>query len=324
MYGKTPKTFIIALGGNSILRANEKGTAEEQYSNLWQTCEQLTELLSSENRIVITHGNGPQVGNLLLVSEMAKDVVPVLPLDIWGAATQGIIGFMIQNTLSNRLRKAGAKHNITTVVTQVIVDKDDPAFKNPTKPIGPFYNLKEMQELRRKKGWTMIEDSNRGYRRVVPSPIPVNIQQARIIKSMLDAEEIVIAVGGGGIPVVRENSENLRSVEAVIDKDYASSLLAVEIDADILLILTAVEYVFRDFGLPSQQPLDHLKLSEAKKLLAEGQFGTGSMEPKIMAAIFFLEETNKCFPTREREVIITLPETAMKALKGKTGTRITW
>jgi carbamate kinase len=169
----------------------------------------------------------------------------------------------------------------------------------------------------------MIEDSNRGCRRVVPSPIPVNIQQARIIKSMLDAREIVVAVGGGGIPVVRENSGSLRGVEAVIEKDYASSLLAIEIDADVFLILTAVEYVFRDFGRPSQQPLNHLNLVEAKRFLAEGQFGTGSMEPKIRAAIFFLEETDKRFPLRGREVIITLPETAAKVLEGKTGTRIT-
>ena len=323
-YGKTPKTFVIALGGNSILRANEKGTVEEQYSNLWQTGEQLTELLASENRIVITHGNGPHVGNLLLVSEMAKDVVPVMPLDICGAATQGIMGFMIQRILANCLRKPGARHNISTIVTQVIVNKDDPAFKNPTKPIGPFYNLEETQKLRQEKGWTMIEDSNRGYRRVVPSPIPVNIQQARVIISMLDAGEIVIAVGGGGIPVVRENSGSLTGVEAVIDKDYASSLLAIEIDADVILILTAVEHVFRDFGRPSQQPLNHLNLVETKRLLGEGQFGTGSMEPKIRAAIFFLEETNKRFPHRKREVIITLPGTAVKALQGKTGTRITW
>lgn len=323
MHVKPSKTFVIALGGNSILRANEKGTAEEQYHNLRQTSEQLLELLASENRIVITHGNGPQVGNLLLASEMAKDVVPVLPLDILGAATQGIMGYMIQTTLANHLRKAGAKHNITTVVTQVIVNKDDLAFKNPTKPIGPFYNLEEMQKLRQEKGWTVIEDGNRGYRRVVPSPVPVNIQQARIIKSMLDAGEIVIAVGGGGIPALRENSGSLTGVEAVIDKDYASSLLAVEIDADVVLILTAVEHVFRDFGLPSQKPLDHISVAEAKRLLAEGQFAIGSMEPKIRAAIFFLEETNGCLPPREREVIITLPESAMKALKGKTGTRIT-
>ncbi len=322
MMAKMQKTFLIALGGNSILRKGQEGTFKEQLSNLQQTGEQLLELLASENHFVITHGNGPQVGNLLLSSETAKDTVPLMPLDICGAATQGFMGFMIQNTLANCLRKAGVIHNITTVVTQVIVDKDDPAFKNPTKPIGPFYDLKEVQRLR-ERGWDMIEDSARGYRRVVPSPLPVNIQQARIIKSMLDAGEIVIAVGGGGIPVVREKDGCLRSVEAVIDKDYASSRLAIEIGADVFLILTAVEHVFRDFGLPSQKALDHLNLAEAKKLLAEGQFGTGSMEPKIRAAINFLEETNERLPSRERQVIITLSETVVKALQGKAGTRIT-
>ena len=321
------RTIVIALGGNSILRANEKGTFEEQYSNLRQTSERLLGLLVAGNRIVITHGNGPQVGNLLLASEAAKDTVPLMPLEICGAATQGFMGFMIQNTLANCLREAGLKHNVTTVVTQVIVDRNDPAFRNPTKPIGPFYNLSEAQKLRQDRGWDMIEDSARGYRRVVPSPMPVNVQQARIIKSMLDAGEVVIAIGGGGIPVVREESGHLQGVEAVIDKDYASSRLAIDIDADTLLILTSVEKVFRDYTLPSQKALDNLTLNEAKELLAEGQFGVGSMEPKIRAAIEFLEETDALMPPhlprREREVIITLPETAMAAIQGKTGTHIT-
>ena len=316
------KTFVIALGGNSILRAKEKGTAEEQYKNLDHTAEQLLDLLSSGNRVVITHGNGPQVGNLLLADEAAKNVVPPMPLDVLGAQTEGYMGYMIQNTLANHLRQAGAPHNITTVMTQVIVDKNDPAFKDPSKPIGPFYDANTAEQLRQDKGWDIIEDSARGYRRVVPSPIPVNIQQARIIKSMLDAGEIVIAVGGGGIPVVREDNRNLRGVEAVIDKDYASARLAIEIDADVLFILTAVEYVYRDFATPHQKALENLSLAEAKELLKEGHFGKGSMEPKIRAAIMFLEETNQD-PSREREVIITLPEIALKALGGKTGTRIT-
>ena len=278
---KIPKTFVIALGGNSLIRAGEKGTSEEQYFNLRRTCEQLLELLASENHIVLTHGNGPQVGNLLLATESARHIVPSMPLDICGAATQGFMGNMLQNQLANHLREAGLKHNITTVVTEVVVDRDDPAFKNPTKPVGPFYDLSMVENLCREKGWVMIEDSARVYRRVVPSPIPVSIQQARIIKSMLNAGEVVVAVGGGGIPVVREADGSLRGVEAVIDKDYASSRLAIEIDADVLVILTAVEKVFRDFSLPSQKPLDHLTLAEAKEFLAEGQFGTGSMEPRL-------------------------------------------
>jgi len=311
---------VIALGGNSLVRANEKGTIEEQYANLQQTSEQLLKLLTGENRIVITHGNGPQVGNLLLASEAAKDIVPPLTLDICGAATQGLMGYMIQQTLANGLREKGLKHNLTTVVTQVIVNKDDPAFKNPSKPIGPFYDLNEAQKLRRERGWEMIEDAKRGYRRVVPSPKPVNIQQARIIQSMLDAGEIVVAVGGGGIPSVREGDGKLRGVEAVIDKDCASSRLAIDINADVLLILTAVEKVYRDFGRPSQKALNHLNLNEAKTLLAEGHFGKGSMEPKIRAAIEFLQEGGE---KTKREVIITRPEAVTAALQGKTGTRIT-
>ena len=317
------KTIIIALGGNSLNRASEKGTYEGQYATLWQTSGQLLELIAGGNCVVITHGNGPQVGNLLLASEIAKDMVPLMPLDVCGAATQGFIGYMIQQTLANRLREAGLRHYITTVITQVTVDKDDPAFNNPTKPIGPFYNFNEAQKLRRERAWQMIEDSARGYRRVVPSPRPVQIQQARIIRSMLDAGEIVIAVGGGGIPSVRENNGSLRGVEAVIDKDYASSHLAIEVGADTVLFLTAVEKVFRDFGLPSQRALDKLTIAEAKQLLAEGQFGVGSMEPKIRAAVEFLEEMGEIAPHREQEAIITLPETLGEALRGKTGTRIT-
>ncbi|MBE9514733.1 MAG: carbamate kinase [Chloroflexi bacterium] len=316
------KTFVIALGGNSILRAEQKGTIEEQYENMRRTAEQLLGLLSGGNRIVITHGNGPQVGNLLLASTMAQDTVPPMPLDICVAATEGFMGYMIQNTLANCLRQAGVPHNITTVASQVVVDENDPAFENPSKPIGPFYTESDAARLRQEQGWHIIPDSGRGYRRVVASPMPVSLQQARIIKSMLDAGEIVVAVGGGGIPCTREDNRNLRGVEAVIDKDYASARLAIEVDADVLFILTAVEYVYRDFATPRQKALKTLSVAESKKLLGEGQFGKGSMEPKIRAAIMFLEEANHN-QRREREVIITLPETALAALEDKTGTRIT-
>jgi len=316
------KTFVIALGGNSILRAGQKGTIEEQYENLQHTADQLVGLLSGGSRVVITHGNGPQVGNLLLASTMAKDTVPPMPLDICVAATEGFIGYMIQNTLANCLRQAGHPHNITTVVSQVVVDRNDPAFQSPSKPIGPFYTESEATQLRQEKGWHIIQDSARGYRRVVASPMPVSLQQARIIKSMLDAGEIVVAVGGGGIPCVREDSRNLHSVEAVIDKDYASARLAIEVHADVLFFLTAVEHVYRDFASARQKALRNLTVAESKKLLDEGQFGNGSMEPKMRAAMMFLEQAspdNHC----QREVIITLPETALAALEGKTGTRIT-
>ncbi len=315
-------TFVVALGGNCILRAGQRGTIEEQYENLRRTAEQLLGLLSGRSRIVITHGNGPQVGNLLLASTMAQATVPPMPLDICGAATEGFMGYMIQNTLANCLRQARAPHNITTVISQVVVDRNDPAFQSPSKPIGPFYSESEAARLRDEKGWHIIQDSARGYRRAVASPIPVSLQQARIIKSMLDAGEIVVAVGGGGIPVVREDNRNLSGVEAVIDKDYASARLAIEVDADVLFILTAVEHVYRDFATPRQKALKNLTVAESKKLLDEGQFGKGSMEPKIRAAVMFLEEADSD-RQREREVIITLPETALAALQGKTGTRIT-
>ena len=315
------RTFVIALGGNTILRAKEKGSVGEQYQNLDQTTVQLLNLLSGGSRIVITHGNGPQVGNLLLADEAAKTIVPPAPLDVLVAQTEGYMGYMIQNTLANHLRQAGAGHNITTVVTQVIVDKDDPAFKDPSKPIGPFYDADTAERMRRERGWNIIKDSSRGYRRVVPSPLPAKIQQSRIIESKLDSGEIVIAIGGGGIPVVREDDRSLTGVEAVIDKDYASVRLAIEIDADVVFILTAVEYVYRDFATPDQKELKELSLAEAKELLRDGHFGKGSMEPKIRAAIMFLEEADPD-PSRELEVIITLPETAEKALAGETGTRI--
>ncbi|HXZ30611.1 MAG TPA: carbamate kinase [Dehalococcoidia bacterium] len=315
-------TFVVALGGNCILRAGQRGTIEEQYENLRRTADQLVGLLSGGSRIVITHGNGPQVGNLLLASMMAQATVPPMPLDVCGAATEGFIGYMIQNTLANCLRQAGAPHNITTVISQVVVDRNDPAFQSPSKPIGPFYTESEAARLRDEKGWHIIQDSARGYRRIVASPMPVSLQQARIIKSMLDAGEIVVAVGGGGIPVIREDNRNLSGIEAVIDKDYASARLAIEIDADVLFILTAVEYVYRDFATPRQKALRNLTVAESKKLLDDGQFGKGSMEPKIRAAVVFLEEADSG-RRREREVIITLPETALAALQGKTGTRIT-
>jgi carbamate kinase len=314
-------TFVVALGGNCILRAGQKGTIEEQYQNLRRTAEQLLGLLSGGSRIVITHGNGPQVGNLLLASMMAQATVPPMPLDICVAATEGFMGYMIQNTLANCLRQAGTPHNITTVISQVVVDRKDPAFQSPSKPIGPFYTESEATQLRDEKGWHIIQDSARGYRRVVASPMPVSLQQARIIKSMLDAGEIVVAVGGGGIPGTREDDRNLSGVEAVIDKDYASARLAIEIDADVLFILTAVEHVYRGFATPHRKALNNLTVAESKKLLDEGQFGKGSMEPKIRAAVMFLEEANRD-RRREREVIITLPETALAALQGKTGTRI--
>jgi carbamate kinase len=312
------RTYVIALGGNAIISAGQKGTVEEQFENLRQTGRQLIELLGGRNRIVITHGNGPQVGNLLLAVEMARGIPP-MPLVVCGAATQGFMGYMIQQALANCLREKGLAHNITTVITQVIVGENDPAFGNPTKPIGPFYTFDEATRLEKERGWRIIKDASRGYRRVVASPEPLEIQQARIIKSMLDAGEIVIAAGGGGIPVIREPDKSLRGVEAVIDKDLASARLGIDVDADILLILTSVKNVFVDFGLPSQKPLYNIAVNEAEALLEKGQFGIGSMEPKIRASLKFLKRSPG---KHNREVIITSPEKAMEALKGEAGTRI--
>jgi carbamate kinase len=312
------KTYVIALGGNAIIRPGQAGTIEEQFTNLQQTGQQLVGLLGGHNRIVITHGNGPQVGNLLLAVEAAKDVPP-LPLDACCAATQGFMGYMLQQSLSNCLREMGLTHNITTVITQVIVNEHDPAFRRPSKPIGPFYTSREAEMLRESKGWQMVNDSDRGYRRVVPSPGPLEIQQARIIKSMLDAGEIVISVGGGGIPVIRRPDNSLRGIDAVIDKDMASARLAMDIGADVLLILTAVEAVFADFGKQAQRPLRNITDNEAEALLKEGQFGAGSMEPKIAASLKFLRATPA---GRHRKVVITAPEKALDALAGKTGTKI--
>ena len=310
---------MVALGGNAILKAGQKGTVEEQIYNLNQTGMQLLELLGGRNRVVITHGNGPQVGNLLRAfDEGAKEVLP-MSLDVCDAATQGFMGYMIQQAVANCLRVYGVAHNITTVITQVIVDENDPAFRHPKKPIGSFYTPEEAVRLEKERDWQMIKDASLGYRRVVASPEPLEIQQTRIIRSMLGAGEIVIAVGGGGIQVIRNPDNSLRGVEAVIDKDLASARLGIDIDADVLLILTAVENVFVDFGRPSQKPLHLITVTEAKALLEEGQFGIGSMEPKIRASIKFLKGTPR---RHNREVIITVPGRAMEALIGKAGTRI--
>jgi carbamate kinase len=309
--------IVIALGGNAILQRGQKGTVEEQMANINTACTYIAEIIANNAyRVVITHGNGPQVGNVLLQNEAARDQVPMMPLDVCGAATQGMIGYMIQQTLANILRTAELPHNITTVLTQTIVDKDDPAFKNSSKPVGPFYDEKEAEKLRRERGWDLVYDSSRGYRRVVPSPKPVRIQETRIIKNMLDSGEIVVAVGGGGIPVTRDVNRDLRGVDAVIDKDLAPSRLAQDICADTLLILTDVEQVMLNYGKPQAKGIYHMTIAEAEKYLAEGQFGVGSMRPKIEASIEFVR-------SKEKKVIITELSKAADALAGKAGTRIT-
>ena len=310
------ETMVVALGGNAILQPGQRGTVQEQLENVDIACGHLVKIIASgKYGIVITHGNGPQVGNILLQNDAASNLIPPMPLDVCDAATQGTMGYMIQQTLANHLRVLNLPHNITTVVTQVIVDKDDPAFKKPTKPIGPFYDLAEAQKLRRDRGWVIIKDSGRGYRRVVPSPRPLAIQETRIIRHMLADSEIVIAVGGGGIPVVRERDRSLRGIEAVIDKDLASERLAEDINADVFLILTDVEQVMLNYGDVEEVGIERMTVDEAETYLKEGQFSEGSMKPKVEAGINFVKATGK-------KTIITALNKASEALEEKAGTRI--
>jgi carbamate kinase len=307
--------MVIALGGNSIIPAGKQGTIEEQIELTNATMDHVADIIREGHLVVLTHGNGPVVGNIFLRSEMAKEVIPPMPLDICGADSEGGIGYMMQQSLQNKLRGMGIGKDVITIITQVLVSADDPAFENPTKPIGPYYTSEEAGYIAKAKGWTIIEDSGRGYRRVVPSPRPREIVEFKAIKQAIDSGAIVIAVGGGGVPVVRDAGGSLRGVEAVIDKDRASSVLAGQIGADVLFLLTQVEKVALDFGKPGQRDLDTMSVSEARKHLAEGQFPPGSMGPKVESAIAFLEAGGK-------EAVITRPELLSEALKGKRCTRI--
>jgi len=305
---------VIALGGNAIIREQDRGTIEEQIRNVTNSCDPIIDLIERGFRVVLTHGNGPQVGNSLLKSESAAQIVPPYPLDVCGAETQGLLGYIIQQSFRNRLKERGIDKEIVTVVTQVAVDKEDPAFRNPTKPIGPFYTKERAEQLSKATGAAIVEDSGRGYRRVVPSPKPKTIIERQTIKVLLDNDIIVVAVGGGGIPILEE-STGLRGIEAVIDKDYASGVLARELGADYFIILTGVEKVSIDFGKPTQKDLSAISIADAKNYLAAGQFPPGSMGPKIEAAVDFIESGGE-------SAIITSIDKLDEALKGKTGTRI--
>lgn len=309
------RTAVIAIGGNSLIKDKQHQTVPDQFAATDETCGHIAGIVQQRWKVVITHGNGPQVGFILLRSELASDVLHTVPLDSCGADTQGALGYMIQQLLGNRLREVGADIPVTTVVTQVVVDEDDPAFENPTKPIGPFYDEEKARLHERERGWAVMEDAGRGWRRVVPSPIPREIVELEAIKVLLQAGFVVIGVGGGGIPVVRDRGGELRGVEAVIDKDYASGLLASGIEADLFLVSTAVEKVYLNYGQPSQKPLDQMTVAEAKGYLDEGHFPVGSMGPKIEAVIQFLERGGK-------EALITSSENLARALRGETGTRI--
>ncbi len=309
--------ILVSLGGNAILQRGQKGTAEEQAKNLENTAKHLARLIRRGERIAITHGNGPQVGNILLQNEIAKDTLPSMPLDVCGAESQGMIGYMLQRAMRAELDATGLKMPVTTIVSQTLVDPNDPAFKNPTKPVGPFYTKQEASDLEQLKGWRMVSDSGRGYRRVVPSPTPIDVLEKENIVRLFEAGTVVISGGGGGVPVVKAKDGRLHGVEAVLDKDRTSALLAKIIGVETLLILTDVEKVAIDFGKPSQKTLDKMTVQDCKKYLADGQFPSGSMGPKIESAVTFVSNG-----TGKRAIIASL-EKAEEALGGYAGTEIT-
>jgi len=308
------KRAVLALGGNAIIQAGQKGTITEQFRNTRESLGGIVELINEGYQLAITHGNGPQVGNMLIQQNAGidKGIAP-LPLGVLNAATEGTMGYMIEQSLQNCLLKNKINKDVITIASQVVVDKNDPSVANPTKPVGPFYTQEQAEMLKREYGWTMIEDAGRGYRQVVPSPIPLDIIPFRVIKYLVENDHIVIACGGGGIPIYIDDNGCYEGVDAVIDKDFASALLANKIDADLLVILTGVDKVAINFGKPNQVELDRLSVAEAKKYLEEGQFPKGSMGPKIQAAIRFIENGGK-------EVLITSIERIVEAIAGKTGT----
>ncbi|HSJ70216.1 MAG TPA: carbamate kinase [Acidimicrobiia bacterium] len=308
--------LVIAIGGNSLIPDGDHMTVQDQYLAAAETDDHIASLVQDGWEVAISHGNGPQVGFILRRSELASSELHEIPLDYCGADTQGAIGYMLQQNLVNDFRQRGLDVSVATIVTQVEVDADDPAFKNPSKPIGSF--MDEAQAMRRRdvEGWDVREDAGRGWRRVVASPHPKRIVEIEVIKRLLDAGVVTIAVGGGGIPVVADENGDLSGVAAVIDKDLASALLATEVGADLLLISTAVEQVALDYGTPNQRWVDRLTLAEVKAYLAEGvHFAEGSMAPKMRAVVQFLEAGGN-------EALITNPVNLERAMAGETGTRI--
>lgn len=309
------KTIVLAMGGNAITKAKEKGTRDEQWCNIKSTCRHIVELVKQGHKIVITHGNGPQVGNLLLKNEMAKEAVPPMPLDVCVSNTQGSLGYAICQTLGEYLAQAGLRNKVVALVTQVVVDKNDPAFSNPTKFIGPFLSEAEAKQIMTEKGYVMKEDSGRGWRRVVASPEPKDIVEKETIKLLFDQGVIVVAAGGGGIPVV-ETKDGYKGVEAVIDKDMAGQLLAQEVAADAFFLLTEVNRVCINFGKPEQQELSRMTVQETRRYQAEGHFPPGSMGPKIEAAVRFASSA------AGRQAVIISLENVHLAFGGESGTII--
>lgn len=308
------KTAVVAIGGNSLIRDKGHQTVPDQFEATRETCKHISSMIEHGWNVVITHGNGPQVGFILLRSDLASHVLHTVPLDSCGADTQGALGYMIQQCLYNEFEKRNIEKQAVTVITQVLVDSNDPSFQNPTKPIGSFLDKEKARKFRDELGWNVTEDAGRGWRRVVPSPRPLRIIEINAIKALVSRGFVVTAVGGGGIPVI-EKDGRLVGVEAVIDKDYASALLAIDMKVDLFVTSTDVEKVALNFGKPNQELLDRMTLAEARKYYKEGHFPKGSMGPKIEAIINFLESGGT-------KALITNSENIERALLGKTGTLI--
>ncbi len=309
------KIALIAFGGNALLPDNQRGLQDEQMRNAQKAAELMAHIVRKGYELIIVHGNGPQVGNLLIQMEESVTKIPPYSLEVCDAMTEGSMGYMLERAIINELRKHSIDKEAITVITQVIVDKDDPAFQTPTKPVGPFYTKFRAKELGREKKWTIVEDAGRGYRRVVPSPKPIDVVPKWVIRDLVMAGRVVIAAGGGGIPVIINGRGLFEGVEAVIDKDYAASLIAREVKVDLFIILTGTDRVYANYGKPDQKPLDIMTIAQAREFLAQGQFPAGSMGPKIMAAIEFIEAGGT-------EVMITSASHLKAALLNRSGTRI--
>lgn len=309
------KIALIAFGGNAILPKTQRGLQSEQIKNAQKAAQLMVYIVKRGYDLIVVHGNGPQVGNLLIQMEESITKVPPFSLEVCDAMTEGSMGFMLEKAIVNELRKNSVDKDVATLITQVVVDREDPAFKNPTKPIGPFYTKYRAQMLRREKNWAIIEDSGRGYRKVVPSPKPIDVIPKRIIQDLVHSGKIVIALGGGGIPVIINGRGLFEGVEAVIDKDYAASLVAREVKADLFIILTDVNRVCLNYGTPDEEPIGVMTVKQAEEHISQGQFPPGSMGPKIKAAIEYIQDGGK-------EVLITSANHLKASLINRSGTKI--
>lgn len=307
---------VVALGGNALQADGMPATAEAQLKVIEETVRYLGDMIENGHEIVIVHGNGPQVGRLVIQNEYASKVTPAMPFDVCGAMSQGMIGYHIQQALRDELRRRGINKAVASIITQVVVNKNDKGFKNPTKPIGPFYSEEEAKAIKEQKGYVMVEDAGRGYRRVVASPVPERIVELDTIKTLVNAGQVIITAGGGGVPVIENQDKSLTGVAAVIDKDLASEKLAEDLDADTLMILTAVDKVAINFGKPNQKNLSEMSIEEADKYMEEGQFAPGSMLPKVKAAVKFAKSKPG------RKCLIASLDKAKQALAGESGTII--